>query len=92
MGVCVASPPPEPGWPEEEGGRRTEGAGALLTPLPPPFWRGLSRGLREGRSPTYSPASLRRWQACGLVAARPLWFRSWLCSHLFCDLEQMVYI
>lgn len=31
-------PLPQPGWPRKEGGRLTEGVGALLTPLPPPFW------------------------------------------------------
>lgn len=49
VGCAVPSPPP-PGWPGEEGGRRTEGAEALLTPLPPPFW--IQPGGRASAPPT----------------------------------------
>lgn len=49
VGRSVPSPPP-PGWPGEEGGRWTEGAEALLTPLPPPFW--IQPGGRASAPPT----------------------------------------
>lgn len=84
------TPPLPPGWPEEVGGRRTEGARALLTPLPPPFWRGLSQGLREGLSPTHSSSAYVPGKSLVLWPLGLLAFVLCPTLPLLSDLEQIV--